>query len=197
MPVDAPTIGREPARVLAGYRHGGRERFRLISLPLIGLLAVTVAGGCGRPAAPDDAVVRLPQGGYRAAPAREGVLAFLGIPYARPPLGAQRWREALPPEPTDGIVDASAFGPSCRQLRDENEEASLKRQDEDCLSVNVWTRRVDGPPKPVMLWIHGGANVSGGTADPMYDGHHFVRDNDVVLVSINYRLGPFGFLDLE
>lgn len=168
-----------------------------LQFQLIGILAMLAAGGCGRPTPPGDMVVRLPQGSYRAGPAPDGVLAFRGIPYARPPVGALRWREALPPEPSNRVVDAAGYGPSCRQLRDENEPASLGRQDEDCLSANVWTRRVDGPPRPVMLWIHGGANVSGGTADPTYDGRHFVRDNDVVLVSINYRLGPFGFLDLE
>lgn len=145
----------------------------------------------------DERVVRLPQGAYRARAVEDGVFAFLGIPYAQAPTGPLRWREALPPSPADGIIDASEYGPSCRQAIDSVEAASLRRQDEDCLSVNVWTRRVDGPPRPVMLWIHGGANVSGGTADPMYDGHHFARDNDVVLVSVNYRLGPFGFLDLS
>ena len=163
---------------------------------LLGALAIWVAAACAKPAPDRNPVVRLPQGAFRGRPADQGVLAFLGLPYARPPVGPLRWREALAPEPSDHIIDASTYGPTCRQALDKNEPASRTPQGEDCLSLNVWTRRTDGPPRPVLLWIHGGANVSGGTADPMYDGHNFVRDNDVVLVSINYRLGPFGFLDL-
>lgn len=140
--------------------------------------------------------VRISQGAYRGRAADQGVLAFLGIPYARPPIGQLRWREAVPLENSDSLFDASGFGPTCCQPLDQNEPASLTRQGEDCLSLNIWTRKIDGTPRPVLLWIHGGANISGGTADPLYDGRHFVRDNAVVLVSINYRLGPFGFLDL-
>lgn len=164
-----------------------------------GLAAALMLAGaaCSKPAPPAAPIVRLPQGAYRGRPAEQGVTAFLGVPYARPPVGPLRWREALAPEASDRIRDAAAYGPTCRQLPDKNEPASATPQGEDCLSVNVWTRRLGGPRRPVLLWIHGGANVSGGTADPLYDGHNFVRDNDVVLVSVNYRLGPFGFLDLE
>jgi para-nitrobenzyl esterase len=95
------------------------------------------------------------------------------------------------------IVDATTFGRTCRQLPDENEPASATPQGEDCLTLNIWARPGAGRKRPVMVWIHGGANVSGGTADPLYNGHAFVRDNDVVLVSLNYRLGVFGFLDLS
>lgn len=169
---------------------------------LLGLLFASLAG-CG----PRDAVRRdtggtaaiavTEYGRYRPAPPREGVIAFLGVPYAQPPVAALRWREPVLPDGSNRLVDAKAFGHTCRQAMDEHEPASATTQGEDCLSLNVWTRRIAGPPRPVMLWIHGGANVSGGTADPFYDGHNFVRDNDVVLVSINYRLGPFGFLDLS
>lgn len=164
---------------------------------LVGVAAMCLASSCAAPALSSGPLVSLPQGAYRGRPADEGVAAFLGIRYARPPVGHLRWREAVPLDASDRVIDADAFGPTCRQPIDPNEPASATRQDEDCLSLNVWTRRTAGPPRPVLLWIHGGANVSGGTADPMYDGHHFVRDNDVVLVSINYRLGPFGFLDLD
>ncbi|WP_291987641.1 carboxylesterase family protein [Luteitalea sp.] len=141
--------------------------------------------------------VSIAQGTYRARPAHEAVLAFLGVPYARQPVGEWRWREAEPPATSTLTVDADAFGPTAHQPRDENERASFQPQGEDCLSLNIWTRgpRPDG--RPVMVFIHGGANVSGGSADPLYDGHNVVRDNDVVLVTINYRLGPFGFLDLS
>jgi len=141
--------------------------------------------------------VTTPYGTYRARPPRDGVLAFLGVPYARQPVGERRWREAEPPDSSSQTIDASAFGHTAMQVPDENEAASATPQGEDCLSLNIWTRRATGSSRPVLVWIHGGGNVSGGTADPLYDGHNFVRDNDVVLVSINYRLGPFGFLDLS
>ena len=163
----------------------------------VALAVILTATACAEPPLPQGPLVSIPQGAYRGRPAEQNVVAFLGVPYAQAPVGDRRWREAVPVEGSDAIVDAIAFGPTCRQARDENEVASMAPQGEDCLSLNIWTRRVDGPPRPVLLWIHGGANVSGGTADPLYDGLAFVRDNDVVLVSINYRLGPFGFLDLE
>ena len=141
--------------------------------------------------------VTTPYGIYRTHPPRDGVLAFLGVPYARQPVGDWRWREAELPDSSSQTIDAFAFGHTAMQLPDENEPASATPQGEDCLSLNIWTRRTTGSSQPVLVWIHGGGNVSGGTTDPLYDGHNFVRDNDVVLVSINYRLGPFGFLDLS
>jgi para-nitrobenzyl esterase len=171
-----------------------------LSLGLGGAPASAAVPGPPTPVAIDDThlhTVVTPFGAYQARPAREGVLAFLGVPYARQPVGEWRWREAAPPDSSSAVHRAFEYGHTARQLPDENEPASLTPQGEDCLSLNIWTRRTDGPQRPVLLWIHGGANVSGGTADPLYDGHNLVRDNDVVLVSINYRLGPFGFLDLS
>ena len=137
------------------------------------------------------------EGTYRPTTASDGVVAYLDVPYAQPPVGDLRWQEPRPLAPSTLVRDATAFGHTCRQAEDEHEPASREPQGEDCLSLNVWTRHPRGTPKPVMVWIHGGANVSGGSADPSTNGHNFVRDNDVVLVSINYRLGPFGFLDLS
>jgi para-nitrobenzyl esterase len=168
------------------------------------LLVILVASCAPRDAAPrlpasaeSASGVVTPHGVYEPAPAHEGVLAYLGVPYAQPPVGERRWRDPAELPRSSQRVRTTAFGHTCRQHLDANEPASATTQGEDCLSLNVWTR-ADAPAKrPVMLWIHGGSNVSGGTADPFYDGHNFVRDNNVVLVSINYRLGPFGFLDLS
>jgi para-nitrobenzyl esterase len=167
-------------------------------------LVMLVAAGCGRREAPraaggssDDGVITIPAGHLRPAAPVEGVRAYLGIPYGLPPVGTRRWTEAEPLPPSNREIGASKYGLTCRQRHDPNEPASDTPQGEDCLSLNVWRRASAAPGRPVMVWIHGGANVSGGTADPFYDGHNFVRDNDVVLVSINYRLGPFGFLDLS
>ena len=138
-----------------------------------------------------------PFGTFRPAAASEGVTAFLGVQYARQPVGELRWREPQALPQSTAVIDAYAFGHTCRQADDEHEPASRTPQGEDCLTLNLWTRQPRGTPKPVMVWIHGGSNVSGGSADPFYSGQEFVRDNDVVFVSVNYRLGPFGFLDLS
>lgn len=125
-----------------------------------------------------------------------GVVSFLGVPYAQQPVGELRWKEAQPMEKSNEYIKAYDYGNTAIQPIDEFERASFAQQGEDCLSLNVWTRDVTGK-KPVMVFIHGGANVSGGTTDPLYDGEKFVENNDVVMVSFNYRLGPFGFLDLS
>lgn len=172
------------------------QRLALLVLPL-----AACATGDRWPRQADAAattpVVVIPQGGYRPAPVREGVLAYLGVPYAQSPVGALRWREPAAPKRSSQVFDAATFGLTCRQVPDENEMASATPQGEDCLTLNIWTRAGTARQRPVMVWIHGGANVSGGTADPLYSGHNLVRDNDVVMVSINYRLGVFGFLDLS
>jgi para-nitrobenzyl esterase len=181
------------------------DSLALLRHAMVGMVLIAALAGCSS----DDAARRdgetpssgplaeTPYGRYAPAPAREGVVAYRGVPYAAPPIGARRWREPATPERSNRVVRATEFGLTCRQRADSNEVASSMPQGEDCLTLNVWRRAGSPAARPVMIWIHGGANVSGGTADPFYDGHDFVRDNDVVLVSINYRLGPFGFLDLS
>ena len=122
-----------------------------------------------------------------------GVRAYKGIPYAAPPVGPLRWRPPQPVRPWNGIKDCSQFGAACPQpdspLRD-----TPANQSEDCLTLNVWTAAHAADEKrPVMVWIHGGANVMGASSKPLYDGAQFAS-NGVVLVSINYRLGVFGYL---
>lgn len=189
----ARVVSRIVAAVAALTLLGGISHEVSAAAPAAPLVVIQDTLGVKR-AAP---TVITPYGAWVPRPSREGVFDFLGIPYARQPVGVLRWREALPPDSSSRIGLAFQYGPTARQLHDDNEPASKTPQGEDCLSLNIWTRQVDGPRRPVLVWIHGGANVSGGTADPSYDGHNFVRDNDVVLVSINYRLGPFGFLDLS
>jgi len=122
---------------------------------------------------------------------REGdVVVFRGIPFAAPPVGALRWRPPQPPAPWT-VRDAFAFGPSCPQLQSPLNAGLIAN--EDCLTLNVWSPA--GAAKlPVMVWIHGGGLVAGGAAQPTYDGAHLAAGGKVVLVSINYRLGPLGFL---
>lgn len=126
------------------------------------------------------------------------VNAFRGLPFAAPPVGALRFREPQPPIPWTGVRSALDMGPACPQLLDadptENSEAVMS---EDCLSLNVWTPRVDSAKRPVLVWIHGGAFVVGASRNTWYDGSHVAARGDVVVVTINYRLGAWGFLALS
>ena len=123
-----------------------------------------------------------------------GVIAFKGIPYAAPPRGALRWAAPQPAAPWRGVRSALEYGPDCKQRPTPGDAAPLRtRPSEDCLYVNVWRpAQRSGRPLPVMVWIYGGWYVDGGTSPAIYDGSGFARDG-VVLVSLNYRLGNFGF----
>ena len=130
----------------------------------------------------------------------DNLLTFKGIPYAVQPTGKGRWQVAQP-EPDSRLVrEAKYFGHSAIQQRSQTNAASLYPQDEDCLTLNIWTA-ADGmrmAHRPVMVWIHGGSYVSNGTVNPRNWGDKFVKAHpEVVFVSINYRLGLLGFLDLS
>ena len=132
---------------------------------------------------------------------RDGaLLAFKGIPYAIQPTGERRWQVAKP-EPDSRLVrEARYFGHSAIQSRSQGSAASLYPQGEDCLTLNVWTAAAGmrTARRPVMVWIHGGSYVNNGTVNPRDWGNEFVKAHpDVVMVSINYRLGLLGFLDLS
>ena len=132
---------------------------------------------------------------------RDGsLLAFKGIPYAIQPTGERRWHVAEP-EPDSRLVrEAKYFGHSAIQQRTQNNAASLYPQGEDCLTLNIWTAAdgMRGAKRPVMVWVHGGSYVCDGTVNPRNQGDRFVKAHpEVVLVSINYRLGLLGFLDLS
>ncbi len=128
-----------------------------------------------------------------------GVLSFLGVPYARPPSGPLRWAPPQAPLPWNGTRSAKAFGLICPQPPpDPLLSAYLGQRSqamgEDCLSLNVWTTaKRTSSAQPVMVWIHGGAFVSGSGSERFYDGATLAGEG-VVLVTINYRLGPLGFL---
>ena len=126
---------------------------------------------------------------------------FLGIPYAKPPIGALRWKAPQPAESWTTPREATVFGKRCAQLADPTLQSAASN-DEDCLYLNVWTPNpVPTVALPVMIWIHGGGNVNGSTAEPVpfvrtgvfYSGEHLAGEHGVVVVSMNYRLGLFGF----
>jgi para-nitrobenzyl esterase len=133
---------------------------------------------------------------------RGGVLVFRGIPYARPPVGELRLRPPQEPEPWGGVRHATRAGrsaPQPRPLRLPGPFAGIMgggEQSEDCLTLNVWTPGVGGAPRPVLVWLHGGAFVMGAGTAPIYSGRRLARRGDVVVVTLNYRLGAFGYLQL-
>ncbi|MBM4269943.1 MAG: carboxylesterase/lipase family protein [Deltaproteobacteria bacterium] len=131
-----------------------------------------------------------------------GTLVFRGIPYAAPPVGPRRFRLPEPMPRWDGIRSATAFGPSAPQndsmvLLVRQIVGAQATQQEDCLYLNVWTPAADGKKRPVLVWIHGGAFVLGSGATGLYSGERLARRGDVVVVTINYRLGALGFLNVR
>ena len=123
------------------------------------------------------------------------VAVFRGLPFAAPPVGALRWRAPQPVRPWSAVRQAVAVAPSCPQKRGLSLEGGGDpgMLDEDCLYLNVYTPRAEpGAKLPVMVWIHGGALIFGGGGLALYDGGALAR-RGVVVVTINYRLGPLGF----
>jgi para-nitrobenzyl esterase len=129
------------------------------------------------------------------------VCAWLGIPYAAPPVAALRFGAPQPPRGWSGIRDAVRAGPIALQppplpkLPTFPESWRRLWQSEDCLTLNIWSPAVDGAKRPVLVWIHGGGYETGGGA--FYRGHELAALGDIVVVSMNYRLGPLGFLNLR
>jgi para-nitrobenzyl esterase len=129
--------------------------------------------------------------GWVSGVAAAGVVSFKGIPYAAPPIGELRWRPPAPPAAWSGVRDGASFGSTCPQMSRSTDWTSSTS--EDCLTVNVWKpQRHAAHALPVMVWIHGGAFISGASALPWYDGANLAR-HDVVVVSLNYRVGRLGF----
>ena len=130
---------------------------------------------------------------------QNGVQIFRGIPYARPPLGPLRFAAPVPAKPWSGVREAFEFGPSAPQNPVMLPLPGLEvgPTHEDCLSLNVYTPAADGASRPVLVWIHGGGFVIGSGSQSIYDGVPLARRGDVVVVTINYRLGALGFLYLN
>ncbi|MGD1252838.1 carboxylesterase/lipase family protein [Mycobacterium seoulense] len=128
------------------------------------------------------------------------VRAWKGVRYAAPPVGALRFRAPQPPERWTRVADATRYGPACPQPVFPNMPLDLGApQGEDCLRTNVWASSgtQPGDRKPVMVWLHGGAYVLGSGSQALYDGRRLVSGGDVVVVTVNYRVGALGFMDLS
>jgi para-nitrobenzyl esterase len=165
-------------------------RITLATAVLFGLAAAALA-------AQNQTTMTESQGRLAGEVDAHGVRSFKGIPYAEPPVGDKRWTAPVAAGPWKGVRDARDFGASCYETSYSPQSLFYIHQpklSEDCLFLNVWT-----PPHahkaPVIVWIHGGGFVRGGSWEPQYEGTHFA-EHGVVFVSINYRLGPLGWLAL-
>jgi para-nitrobenzyl esterase len=154
----------------------------------------------------DGIVVETASGRVRGTTDR-GVNVFKGVPYAAPPLGSLRWKAPQEVTPWSGVRDAASYGNMAIQA--ENvfglppdllrlfTLGGRQKVSEDCLYLNVWTPGTTGPARPVLFWCHGGAFITGSGSSPWTDGANLCRLDEVVVVSLNHRLGALGYLHLE
>jgi para-nitrobenzyl esterase len=147
-----------------------------------------------------EAIVATPSGALEGVGQR-GIQIFRGIPYARPPVGGLRFRTPEPPVPWRGVRSARSFGQAAPQVGPVNRLVRTfigvadVAQSQDCLYLNVWTPAADSRRRPVLVWLHGGAFIMGSGSTVLYDGARLARRGDVVVVTLNYRLGALGYLN--
>ena len=163
------------------FKHSGS----FILLPVFAFFTVA----CGSPSLTTTVEVT---GGTIEGIEQDGIFSYKGIPFAAPPVGELRWKVPAPVQTWTGVKKADAFAPACMQAA--NSMGNTAPVSEDCLYLNVWTpAKNQGEKLPVIYWVHGGGFSGGSTSTPMYDGTGFAKKG-AVLVSVAYRLGPFGFL---
>jgi para-nitrobenzyl esterase len=167
-----------------------RRASGLCHLFMATLLSTAPAVALAQTAPATPVIVKAPAGVVRGTE-HDGMRSFLGVPYAKPPVGELRWRPPQSPAAWSGIRDALQFGAECMQGRRGTTPAGMS---EDCLFLNIW---VPAKPRhrhlPVLVWVHGGAFKVGSAGQPVYDGASLARQG-LVVVTLNYRLGKFGFL---
>jgi para-nitrobenzyl esterase len=166
-----------------------RRRFLLSGAALAAVPLVGCGGGDS-----DDTVVQTSSGAYRGQ-ANGDIVSHLGMPYAQAPVGALRFQAPRAPRPASGVVDAAAFGPASLQTVGGMVSWIYPPQgvmSEDCLTVNVWAPR-GASGLPVVVWLHGGAFRTGATRMPLMNGASLAQ-RGMVVVTVNYRLGPLGLL---
>lgn len=146
----------------------------------------------------DDAIADTTSGPVRGVRV-DGLTLFRGIPYAAAPVGDLRWRAAVPHEGWSDVRAATTYGHTAPQPYRPGGDPILGGHgeppfDEDCLTLNVWTPGVDDAKRAVLVWIHGGGFLTGSANLGIYDGSEYAEHGDLVVVGINYRTGPLGFL---
>jgi para-nitrobenzyl esterase len=166
----------------------------MILISLIAAIAMLLHCGPTLVSAKDTVTIT---GGQISGTVQDGIQVYKGIPFAAPPVGPNRWRAPQPVVPWSGVRKADEYGPAPMQNRatavlySGNQEVKVS---EDCLYLNVWTPVAHkGQKLPVMVWTYGGGFTSGLTGSPLYDGTRLAK-HGVIVVSVAYRLGPFGFL---
>jgi para-nitrobenzyl esterase len=141
----------------------------------------------------ESVAIHTQSGDLEGIPIAAGGSVFKGIPYAEAPTGIRRWQSPQPMTPWRGRRMAAAYGAACEQPSQGWNDSAIASMSEDCLYLNVWTPSTHPKVRsPVMVWIHGGAFVGGAGTDPLFEGQELVKKG-VVLVTLNYRLGIFGF----
>jgi para-nitrobenzyl esterase len=165
--------------------------------PVPGVVLALSLGACAGPAsvpADSGAIVNAPAGRLEGR-IEGGVRVFRGIPYALPPVGAARWQPPAPMPRWNGVRQAVEFGPECVSPKSTVKTIYSRAagpMSEDCLTLNIWTP-ADAKDAPVFVWIHGGALWAGASREGLYDGAR-MAGRGVIVISINYRLGPLGWL---
>ncbi|WP_420475591.1 carboxylesterase/lipase family protein [Noviherbaspirillum sp. ST9] len=174
-----------------------------IALPLMSAAYANNEGGF-------DKTTRATEYGWidGAVDAGSKTLSWKGIPYAKPPVGELRWRAPADPDKWNSVLSTKAFGNACSQYGRIYGPGANNRYDEtigttlntavgheDCLYLNIWRPANNGKKLPVIVFFHGGSNVSGYTADPMYEGANLAQRANAVVVTVNFRLGILGFLN--
>lgn len=201
-------------------RLAGRWRTRLggaVAALVVPMLLAACGGGGGASTtaqggellADSNVTVRKTHLGVVRGEALAGVTAFKGIPFAKAPVGSLRWQAPQEADAWTGVRTTTAFGNACSQYGRIYGPGANNRYDatigstlflavgqEDCLYLNVWSPANASGNLPVIVFFHGGSNVSGYTADPMYDGAALAKAANAVVVTANFRLGILGFLDL-
>lgn len=159
-------------------------------------------GGASSTGAPLTQPVRTQQGLVQGAPGKlAGITVFKGIPFAAPPVGELRWKQPQAPQAWQGVREANEYGHVCVQNpapqrfppNAATDSENFTGMSEDCLTLNIWTpAKAAGEKLPVMVWLYGGAYTEGGGNAPFSEGDHLAAKG-VVMVTFNYRVGPFGF----
>lgn len=134
-------------------------------------------------------------GPVEGAENEDGMVVFLGIPFAKPPIDELRFKPPVASEAWTAVLVADSFGDSCVQSA--GPESWYANNSEDCLNLNVWTPAVGEELRPVMVWVHGGGWIAEGTAGALYHGDLLAARGDVVVVTVEYRMGIFGFPYLD